>query len=133
MKNDRLRTLLSLSGVAVGIFSIAAALTLVDSLQRTLQEGFATYGNDILYVEREPLEPDLNDDGLFRWWEYSSRPPVTWREYRYLAEAESGTYSKIAFAAQSTNTLGVEGDWRLLIQQALAAGRGFTAEELSEG
>lgn len=133
MKTDRLRTLLSLSGVAVGIFSIAAALTLVDSLKRTLHEGFAAYGNDILYVEREPLEPDLNEDGIFRWWEYASRPPVSWRDYRWLAAHENEAFSQIAFVAYGTHTLGVDGDWHLLIQQPLAAGRGFTSEELSEG
>ena len=133
MKTDRLRTLLSLSGVAVGIFSIAAALTLVDSLKRTLQEGFAAYGSDILYVEREPLEPDLNEDGIFRWWEYASRPPVTLREYRFLTAQESEIFSSSAFISYGPNTLGVEGDWHLLTQQPLAAGRGFTAEELAEG
>jgi putative ABC transport system permease protein len=133
VKADRLRTLLSLSGVAIGIFSIAAALTLVDSLQQALQEGFAAYGNDILYVEREPMEPDLNEDGMFRWWEYTSRPPVTWREYRYLAENAADDFSDIGFAAYGAKTVGVDGNWKLLVQQPLAQGRGFTAEELAEG
>ena len=133
LKADRFRTLLSLSGVAVGIFSIAAALTLVDSLQQTLREGFAAYGSDILFVEREPMEPDLNEDGVFRWWEYTARPPVTWREYRYLAEDGAEAFSSISFAAYSAKTIGVDGDWRLLVQQPLASGRGFTAQELAEG
>ena len=41
MKADRFRTQLSLLGVAVGIFSIVAALTLVDAMQRSIREGFA--------------------------------------------------------------------------------------------
>lgn len=133
LRADRFRTLLSLSGIAVGIFSIAAALTLVDSLQQSLQEGFAAFGRDLLFVEREPLEPDLNEDGEYRWWEYATRPPVTWREYRYLAEAGGDSFSQIAFAAYSTSTVGVDGDWRLLIPQPLAKGRGFTEEELEAG
>ena len=133
LKADRFRTLLSLSGIAVGIFSIVAALTLVDSLQHSLHEGFASFGNDLLFVEREPLEPDLNEDGEYRWWEYTARPPVTWREYRYLAEAGGDAYSQIAFVAYAPSAVGVAGDWRLLIQQSLSAGRGFTADELEEG
>ena len=129
LKADRFRTLLSLSGVAVGVFSIAAALTLVDSLQQALQEGFA----DILYVEREPMEPDLNEDGVFRWWEYSARPPVTWREYCYLKENGEEACSQIAYAAYGVTTVGVDGDWTLLVQQPLAEGRAFTSEELAEG
>ena len=85
LKADRFRTLLSLLGMAVGIFSIVASLTLIDSVQKSVQDSFAAFGSDLLYIEREPLEPDLNEDGVFRWWEYATRPPVTWREYRYLA------------------------------------------------
>ena len=74
MSSDRFRTLLSLLGVAVGIFSIVAALTLVDSMQKTLQDSFSAYGSDLLFVEREPLEPDLDENGVFRWWAYADRP-----------------------------------------------------------
>ena len=45
---DRFRTRLSLLGVAVGIFSIVSALTLVDSVQKSVREGFSVYGGDIL-------------------------------------------------------------------------------------
>ena len=140
LKADRLRTLLSLLGVSVGIFSILAALTLVDSLKATVRESFATYGSDILFVEREPLEPDLNEDGVFRWWAYAGRPPVTWREYKYLAEqgpaaaGEAGApFARIAFAAYGRDAVGVDGDWSLLVPQPLTAGRGFTPREAAGG
>lgn len=129
LRADPVRTRLSLLGVAVGVFAIVAALTLVDSLQAVVREGFASYGDDILFVEREPLEPDLNEDGVFRWWAYAGRPPVTWREYRSL----EGLAERAAFAAYGTSAVGVDGDWRLLTAQPLSEGRGFTAEELSEG
>ena len=56
LKADRFRTRLSLLGVAVGIFSIVAALTLVEAMQRSVRAGFAVYGGDLLFVERVPLE-----------------------------------------------------------------------------
>ena len=143
LKADSLRTLLSLLGVSIGIFSIVVALTLVDSLQTTVRDSFAAYGSDVLFVEREPLEPDLNEDGEFRWWAYANRPPVTWREYRYLAEAGAEAadgvsapappFSRIAFAAYGMSAVGVAGDWTLLVPQALAAGRGFTPRETAAG
>ncbi len=133
MKADSLRTLLSLLGVSVGIFSILAALTLIDSLRATVHDSFAAYGSDVLFVEREPLEPDLNEDGVFRWWVYAGRPPVTWREYRYLKERGDGAFSKIAYAAYGRDAVGVAGDWPLLVPQPLAAGRGFTSQEASQG
>lgn len=131
LKADRFRTLLSLLGMAVGIFSIVASLTLVDSVQKSVQDSFAAFGSDLLYIEREPLEPDLNEDGVFRWWEYATRPPVTWREYRYLAERAN--YEQMAFAAYCEETIGVDGDWTLLVQQPITEGRAFTSRELEEG
>ena len=137
LKADRFRTLLSLLGVAIGIFSIVAALTLVDSMQAVVREGFEAYGGDLLFVDREPLEPDLNEDGVFRWWAYASQPPVSWREYRFLKErggaADGRAFSKIAYAAYGRDVVGVAGDWTLLVPQALAAGRGFTAAEVEAG
>lgn len=134
LKADRFRTLLSLLGVAIGIFSIVAALTLVDSVQTSVREGFSAFGSDLLFIDREPLEPDLNEDGVFRWWEYATRPSVTWREYQYVKEIGDGTaFDQIAFAAYGPETVGVDGNWSLLVPQSLAQGRYFTQRELEEG
>ena len=43
METDRFRKRLSLLGMAVGIYSIVTALSLVDCLQASVQEGFATF------------------------------------------------------------------------------------------
>jgi putative ABC transport system permease protein len=131
LKADRFRTLLSLLGVAIGIFSIVAALTLVDSVQKSVHDGFAAFGSDLLFIEREPLEPDLNEDGVFRWWEYVARPPITWREYDYLSKRSC--LEQIGFAAYGPETVGVDGSWCLLVPQPLAQGRPFTQRELEEG
>ena len=133
LKADRFRKLLSLLGVAVGIFSIVAALTLVDSLQASVREGFAAYGSDILFVDREPLEPDLDEDGSFRWWMYAGRPAVSWQDYRFLKEKGQQAYQQIAFVSYGIHTVGVAGDWRLLVPQTIVQGRGFTPGELAEG
>lgn len=132
LKADRFRTLLSLAGVAVGIFSIVAGLTLVEVLRRTLTDSFAACGSDLLFVEREPMEPDLNEDGVFRWWEYAARPPVTWEDYRYIA-VQPDAWTQIAFAAYGAETVGVAGDWQLLVNLPLAAGRRFSRQELESG
>ena len=109
LKADRFRTLLSLLGVAIGIFSIVAALTLVDSVQTSVREGFSAFGSDLLFIDREPLEPDLNEDGVFRWWEYATRPSLTWREYQYVKERGDGkAFDQIAFAAYGQETVGVD-------------------------
>jgi len=133
LKADRFRTGLSLLGVAVGIFSIVAALTLVDAMQQSIQEGFSVHGGDLLFVERMPLEPDLDEEGRFRWWKYALRPEVSWREYRYLEENGADAFSRIAFVRYGLERVGVAGDWKLLVPGAIAEGRGFSKQELREG
>ena len=42
---DKFRTTLSLAGVSIGIFSIVAVFTVVDSLKESINEGFRKFGN----------------------------------------------------------------------------------------
>ena len=129
METDRFRRRLSLLGVAVGIFSIVAARSLVDCLQQMVQEGFAAFGGEVLYIDREPLEGDPDEDGTFRWWKYAGRPAVTWEEYRALAKV----FPESAFVAYGAEVVGVDGQWPLLVAQPLAEGRGLTDRELTSG
>lgn len=130
---DRFRTALSLLGVAVGVFAIVAALTVVDSVQKAVRESFDSFGSDVLFVEKEPLEPDLSEDGVFRWWAYVGRPEVSFREYRYLETQAAGAYSSMAFVAYGRTGTGVAGDWSLLVRQPLQEGRTFSQQELETG
>lgn len=136
-RSDPLRTLLSLLGVSVGVFSIVAVLVLVDSLEAALKEGFEEFGTGSLFIEQVPLEPDLNEDGVFRWWEYASRPQVSFREYRFLEErlggGAGGGACAIAFCSRGEGVTGVDGDWTLAANCAVAAGRGFSDSELRHG
>lgn len=129
---DKFRTFLSLLGVSIGVFAIVAVFTLVDSLHSTIRESFEEYGTDILFVEREPLEPDLNDDGIFRWWEYISRPPVGFKEYEFL-RGHLSHFEKMSCTKQSDGTVGVEGDWEMVVKETLTCGRVFSRREMDRG
>jgi len=50
LKNNKLRTFLSLLGVTVGIFSIIAVLAAVDSLDRNIKEGLEGIDTNTIYV-----------------------------------------------------------------------------------
>lgn len=124
---------MSLLGVAMGVFAIVAALTVVDSVQRAVRDSFEDFGSDVLFIEKEPLEPDLTEDGVFRWWVYAERPAVTWREYRYLQEHAPEAYASLTFVAYGRAGTGVAGDWQLLVRQPLQEGRVFSQQELEAG
>jgi hypothetical protein len=73
LRNNKLRTLLSLLGVTIGIFSIIAVLAAVDSLDRKIKSDLMSLDKNTIYVtsisfgptdipkwKREQLKPTLN-------------------------------------------------------------------------
>ena len=80
LTQNALRTILSLTGVTIGIFAIIAALTVVDSLKENIKSSLSFLGTEVLYVEKWPYIFSPNSP----WWEYQKRPMVTYNEYKYL-------------------------------------------------
>lgn len=80
LTQNPLRTILSLTGVTIGIFAIIAALTVVDSLQKNIRDSLSFLGTNVLYVEKWPYIFSPNAP----FWVYEKRPLVTYNEYQYL-------------------------------------------------
>lgn len=80
LTQNLLRTILSLTGVTIGIFAIIAALTVVDSLKANIKDSLAFLGSEVIYVEKWPMTfgPE------YPWWKYFKRPQVIYNEYKYL-------------------------------------------------
>jgi putative ABC transport system permease protein len=76
LRANRLRTVLSLLGITIGIFCIIAVLTVLDSMKNGIQKDMATLGSDVLYIGRWPWTADDNG-GEYKWWEYWRRPSMT--------------------------------------------------------
>ena len=49
---NRLRAMLSLLGITIGIFAIIAVFTIVDSLESSLKASFAFIGDKVVRVEK---------------------------------------------------------------------------------
>ncbi len=79
LRNNKLRTLLSLLGVTIGIFSIIAVLTAVDSLDRKIKKDLSSLDKNTMYVLRFSFGPsDIPQ------WKREQFPNVTYEEYEYL-------------------------------------------------
>ena len=76
-----LRTLLSLLGVTVGIFSIIGVLTLVDSLEKSLKDSFGFLGANVMYVAKWPWAFGDED---YPWWKYMRRPQASYDEFKFI-------------------------------------------------
>lgn len=82
LRENLLRTTLSLLGVTVGIFAIIAILTVVDTLDKSIKNSLTIFGNDVIYVEKWPWSFGPN----YPWWKYMNRPYPDYEEYEHLAE-----------------------------------------------
>ncbi|MEM6642382.1 MAG: ABC transporter permease [Bacteroidota bacterium] len=77
-----LRTILSLLGVTVGIFSIISVFTLVDSLEKSVNDSLKFLDANNLDIRRFPYDFDPN----LPWWIYFKRPYTNYEEYEFLRE-----------------------------------------------
>jgi putative ABC transport system permease protein len=80
LKENLLRTVLSLLGVTVGIFAIISVLALVDTLEKSIKTSFNFLGSDVIYVAKWPWL--FVDD--YPWWKYINRPNPSYEEYKSL-------------------------------------------------
>lgn len=76
LKNNKLRTFLSLLGVTIGIFSIIGVLAAVDSLEREVKGSFSSLDSDTMIIMRFSFGP--SDVPL---WKRNQFPDMTYQEY----------------------------------------------------
>lgn len=92
---NRTRTFLSLLGITIGIFCIIAVFTVIDSLEKNLQNNMASLGSDVIYLSRKPWIPE----GEFRWWEYLERAPMGDEELNTISRLPSVQLASICHTA----------------------------------
>ncbi len=110
LKNNRLRTFLSLLGVTIGIFSIIAVLAAVDSLKKDITGSLSALDNSTVIVMRFKFGPS----DIPRW-KREQFPDVTYEEYQTLKKTLPDLEA-ISFA------LGVPGGATLKYQDVTSAG-----------
>ena len=78
--NNKLRTILSLLGITIGIFSIVIVKTAVDSLEYNIKSSFAKLGTDIVYIDKMPWNENPRDN----YWKYKRRPEIDYTDYKAI-------------------------------------------------
>ena len=131
-----LRTTLSLLGVTIGIFSIVAVFTFVDSMNMSISSEIDSFGKGVIYVGKWPWVFSNN----FPWWKYMNRPSTKYSEYKYLvdnvknAEAISildgrTTTLKNGNNSMETQLTGVSFDYNKISEVPIEYGRYFLTNE----
>ena len=82
LRKNKLRTLLSLLGVTIGIFSIIAVLAAVDSLDMKIKKELSSLDKNTIYLAKFSFGPSEIPR-----WKREQFPNVTFDEYEYLKTA----------------------------------------------
>ncbi len=99
---NRLRTILSLLGITIGIFAIISVFTIFDSLEINIRENLSQAGENVIYIQKWPWAPEEGQE--YAWWQYWNRPVPRYREYLFLKE-QSRLADVVSFHAFSRRTL----------------------------
>ena len=67
---NKVRTLLSLLGITIGIFSVISVFTIFDSMENEVKKSIESLGDDVLFVQKWPWVMG----GDYPWWKYLQRP-----------------------------------------------------------
>ncbi|MUP47362.1 FtsX-like permease family protein [Gramella sp. BOM4] len=110
LRNNKLRTFLSLLGVTIGIFSIIAVLAAVDSLKKDIKGSLSALDNSTVVVMRFNFGPS----DIPRW-KREQFPDVTYEEYQQLKKSLPNL-ENIAFV------LGIPGNSSVKYQDVTSTG-----------
>lgn len=138
---NKLRTFLSLLGITIGIFAIISVYTMVDALEKSIQDSISSLGDRVVYVQKWPWSFDRNQP----WWEYMKRPQPTIKEFKGIKKLSQGAEA-VAMNIQGSNTLkyksnslenarfvGASHEYNQVAEVAIQQGRYFTESESNSG
>lgn len=95
---NKLRALLSLLSITIGIFAIIFVFTLVDALENNVRASIATLGDDVVFIEKWPWTPPEGEED-YPWWRYWQRPEPTLKDLRELEQRTPGAAQAMCFMA----------------------------------
>jgi putative ABC transport system permease protein len=138
---NKVRTILSLLGITIGIFSIISVFTVFDSMEISIKKSFESLGDNVLFITKWPLIGDAK----MPWWKYWNRPEPTVKEMKEIQKRSQGSENvTIMFNLNKTvkygnnyiNNASVEAvsqDYNQVIHFELSEGRYFTPIESTGG
>lgn len=138
---NKVRTILSLLGITIGIFCVISVFTIFDSMENAIRKSIASLGSNVVYIQKWPWS--MGSD--YPWWKYYQRPEATLEDMREL-EKRSNLYDAVAFMSQVNKTvkfqnsymedigvLGVSQDFDKVWKFELSDGRYFSPSESASG
>lgn len=134
---NKLRTVLTLLGVVIGVASVIAVVTLVNGANTFVLQKFSSYGADVFTVSRMPQLITNSEDYI----KFNKRKVILFDDYQYVEEnckrctgmgGQQATQGKVVRGTQSITDAQIRGyTWQMPALQNLnvTQGRGLTAAD----
>ena len=105
LRVNKLRTALSLTGVAFGIFCIIGVLATVGSLERNIQDEVKSLGTNTIYIDK--WEYSGGPDKPF--WKYRARPVMKYAEVEMIKQ-RAQLADDVTFLMRASGNVGYKDD-----------------------
>ncbi len=139
---NKVRTILSLLGITIGIFSIISVFTVFDSLEKAIKDEINSLGSNVLFIQKWPW---MMGGSNYPWWKYLNRPETKMSEMQELVK-RSNTIEDAAFmfnvsrnayyknnSMENIPIVAVSQDYNKVMKFDLQQGRYFTPSESKGG
>lgn len=139
---NKLRTILSLLGISIGIFCIIAVMAAVDSMEKNIKQSIQKLGSDVIFINKWPWT--FTSD--YPWWKYINRPYAKYEEYRILKtkiKSASEVAMSVRLSGKTTSyegqsleevtAFGVTSEYGDVMNMDYSRGRYFTLQESDGG
>jgi putative ABC transport system permease protein len=142
LRQNKLRTMLSLLAITIGIFTIITVFSAVDTFRGKLQSSVDKLGSNTIFIQKWPWSFGDN----YPWWKYMNRPQPSLRDFEILRSRMENAQGITFEISTSDRTIkyrssSVEGitvtaasqDFDKTWNFELQSGRYFTESESSNG
>jgi putative ABC transport system permease protein len=142
LNNNKLRSSLSLIGIAFGIFCIIGVLATVGSLEAKMQKDISALGSNTIYIDKWQYG---GGDADYPWWKYVNRPEPKINEVSFIKNASTlakhvcyfnSTSTNVTYENNQMNNVGiyaVSDEFSELQTVNVAFGRYFNGTEFTRG
>ena len=105
LKVNKLRTALSLTGVAFGIFCIIGVLATVNSLERNIQNEVKSLGSNTIYIDKWEYSGGADQPT----WKYRARPTMKMEEAEMIRQ-RSELLDDVSYLLRTGGSIGYKDD-----------------------
>jgi putative ABC transport system permease protein len=138
---NKVRTILSLLGITIGIFCVISVFTIFDSMEASIRKSIASLGSNVLYVQKWPWSMG----GNYPWWKYYQRPEPTIEDMKEIEKRSNLTEYSAFFSSvnktvkyrsnyvENVGIMGVSHDFDKVWKFEISDGRYFSPIESASG